>query len=86
MLVKNFLDEAIKQEWCVVVNNKQKEVVEFYDFKYKHIECDQFVSSYHKDTLLARDKNVGLNLNCGVPSWKISAKAMNKITNWLKEI
>jgi hypothetical protein len=75
--------------WCVKVNGSDpRPVVEFYDCRYEHTPYGQFVSRYYVETLL---ENIlpgvpvgGLNLDGGVPSWSISAKAMGRVIAWLQ--
>lgn len=67
------------------LTHEQKEpLVEFYDSRYPHTEFGQFVSRYNMSTLLQRNANVGLDLDGGIADWKIDAKGMEDVTQWLK--
>lgn len=67
------------------LTHEQKEpLVEFYDSRYPHTEFGQFVSRYNMNTLLQRNANVGLDLDGGIADWKIDAKGMEDVTQWLK--
>jgi hypothetical protein len=60
-------------------------IIEFYDFRYKHTPDGQFITRYNISTLYDSSfENSGLNLNGGVPDWKVDNNAMKKIINWLK--
>ncbi len=66
------------------LTHEQKEpLVEFYDARYPHTEFGQFVSRYNMNTLINRDKNYGLDLDGGVPDWKIELSAMTEVLQWL---
>jgi hypothetical protein len=68
------------------LTHEQKEpLVEFYDTRYPHTEFGQFVSRYNMTTLLSRKLDIGLDLDGGIPDWKIDAESMNKVTSWLTE-
>ena len=67
------------------LTHEQKEpLVEFYDSRYPHTEFGQFVSRYNMNTLLQRNANVGLDLDGGIADWKIDAKGMEDVTQWLE--
>ncbi len=57
-------------------------LVEFYDVRYKHTEFGQFVSRYNLDLLLALEG--GIQLDGGVPEWRLSADAAQTVLAWLK--
>jgi hypothetical protein len=67
-----------------------KPLVEFYDTRYLHTEFGQFVSRYYVETILSDDgygpKDCGLILHGGVPEWTLSAKDMDTVRNFLKEV
>ena len=67
-----------------------KPLVEFYDTRYPHTEFGQFVSRYYVETILNDDgygpKDCGLILHGGVPEWTLSAKDMDTVRNFLKEV
>jgi hypothetical protein len=67
-----------------------KPLVEFYDTRYPHTEFGQFVSRYYVETILGDDgygpKDGGLNLHGGVPEWTVSAKDMDTVRTFLKEV
>lgn len=78
--------------WCVSLtgvtetSKSRDATVDFYDCRYEHTEFGQFVSSYYLETILEHAEGVGLDLNCGIPDWKISGKTMDRIILWLKEV
>lgn len=67
---------------CLTHESKEP-LVEFYDQRYPHTEFGQFVSRYNITTLLKRENNLGLDLDGGIPDWKIDAKEMNDVITWL---
>lgn len=69
-----------------LVHDKAEPMVEFFDTRYSHEPLGQFVSRYYLSTLLDREADVGLNLDGGVPSWSVSAAAMNVVYQWLLEV
>lgn len=67
------------------LTHEQKEpLVEFYDTRYPHTEFGQFVTRYNMSTLLERTAHVGLDLDGGIPDWKIDVEGMAKVTSWLE--
>jgi hypothetical protein len=50
-----------------------EELVEFYDTRYPHGPYGQFVSRYYKSSI---EGCVGLDLDGGIPEWKVSAEGM----------
>ena len=79
-MIKIFFDKQSQQPWCV---ERQQELVKFYDCRYELTPLGQFVSSYNLYTLLAHEQGTGLNLDGGIPSWRIYDKCMDRIVNWL---
>ena len=69
-----------------LTHNEEEPLVEFYDARYPHTELGQFVSRYYLTTLLDKNKDVGLDLDGGIPDWKIQAKEMNEVIEWLEKI
>lgn len=67
-----------------------KPVVEFYDKTYKHTPDGQFTGGrYYAATLLIDAGSLrtrGLDLNGGVPSWKVPAADMCRVFDWLKDL
>lgn len=69
--------------------NKAQPMVEFYDTRYPHTDCGQFVSSYYLSTILDGDQHFpvdelrGLQLDGGVPDWHISAAGMREVRKQL---
>lgn len=57
-------------------------LVEFYDRRYPHTPDGQFVSRYYESTLLER-MDLGLNLDGGIPDWRIDSVAMIVVRAWL---
>ena len=61
-------------------------MVEFYDTRYSFTPYGQFVSRYYVDTL-KHDRNAlerwGLDLDGGVPDWKVSPDAMREVFHFL---
>lgn len=60
-------------------------LVEFYDKRFPHTEYGQFVSRYNLTTLLKMKKNLGLNLQGGVPDWSVNAQGMKEVLQWLEK-
>lgn len=56
-------------------------LIEFYDMRYtdRFGERGQFVSRYCRSTLMERDGRYGLNLDGGVPAWRIDVDAMQQV-------
>lgn len=62
-------------------------MIEFYDMRFaseftgRHSfgPRGQFVSRYHRSTLMGSDGRYGLNLYGGVPAWRIDAEAMQQV-------
>jgi hypothetical protein len=73
-----------------LTHNQDKPLVEFYDARYPHTEYGQFVSRYYVETILGDDgygpKSGGLSLDGGIPEWTVSAKDMDIVRNFLKEV
>lgn len=65
------------------IHKKQDPLVEFYDTRYPHTEYGQFVSRYYLSTLLERTENKVLNLDGGIPDWRIEPGSMNIVNQWL---
>lgn len=62
-----------------ILTVKDEPLVEFWDAVYNTL-----VSRYYLSTLLEVSQGTGLNLDGGVPSWRISAEGMAKVMEWLK--
>lgn len=62
--------------------------VEFYDARFAFTPQGQFVSRYGVSTILGTDGygtgTGGLNLDAGIPDWKIDAAAMDVVRAWLR--
>lgn len=69
-----------------LVHDQAEPMVEFFDTRYTHEPLGQFVSRYYLSTLLDRQADVGLSLDGGVPSWSVSAEAMNVVYQWLRAV
>lgn len=56
-------------------------LIEFYDLTYtdKFGPLGQFVSRYHRSTLIESHHGYGLDLDGGVDAWKIDADAMQQV-------
>ena len=67
-----------------LTHESKKPLVEFYDNRFPHTEFGQFISRYYIDTILNMKNNEGLDLQGGVPDWKINATEMNSVVAWLK--
>ena len=76
-------------DFCLT-HDGDKPLVEFYDARYPHTEFGQFVSRYYVETILGDDgygpKDGGLSLYGGIPEWTVSAKDMDTVRNFLKEV
>lgn len=67
-----------------LTHEKVDPLVEFYDQRYMHTPLGQFVSRYYMSTLLEKkDQHVGLDLDGGVPDWKVNAEQMKIVRDWL---
>ena len=75
-------------------NKENKNLVTFYDTRYKHTQYGQQVfGSYYADTLLGKDgfsttggiKDTGLNLYGGVDDWYINAENSNDVVKFIEE-
>ena len=67
-----------------LTNKSEMALVEFYDARYPHTEFGQFVSRYWMDTLAEHTPGEGLNLDGGIPDWKVDGPAMDLVIAWLK--
>lgn len=71
--------------------DKEEPAVEFYDARFKDdkrfFPLGQLVSRYYLDALLepANQVESGLDLQGGVPEWKIDGATMATVCNWLRE-
>ena len=67
-----------------LTHDKVDPLIEFYDQRYMHTPLGQFVSRYYMSTLLDdKDQHSGLDLQGNVPDWKIDAKQMKIVRDWL---
>lgn len=66
-----------------LTHDKKGALVEFYDTRYPHTQYGQFVSRYNIETILNIQHDVGLDLDGGIPAWKINGSAMNDVVAWL---
>lgn len=66
-----------------LTHNKSEPFVEFYDGRYMHTQYGQFVARYNFTTL--QDFKGGLDLDGGVPDWKVDAAAMAEVKAWMAE-
>ena len=73
-------DSVTGQPWTAVTDEKY---ITFYDGRYMHTKYGQRTSQYYISTIL--DGDSGLNIDAGVPTWRISADGMTKIRSWLNE-
>ena len=64
----------------------QGSLVEFYDKRYPFTPDGQFIGEYYAETLLESSRDSGLNLNAGIPDWKIGVDAKKLVMDWVKEI
>jgi hypothetical protein len=65
--------------------NKTDSVVEFYDGRYPHTPEGQFISRYYVGTLLESEgSGRGLDLNGGVPNWKVYGTTMDMVRDWVR--
>ena len=94
MNIKSFTDLQTGIEWTIrIVKTGDKygledclindagTLVEFYDSRYRHTDCGQFVSRYQAGTIAGIAG--GLDL-CGYePDWTICASTINDIRGWL---
>ena len=62
---------------------EKSDTVEFYDRRHTHTSNGQFVSNYCVDTLLKGDMGIGLDLMGYEPSWKVNARDMDMVRDWL---
>jgi len=59
-----------------------KPTVRFYDARYTHTPDGQFITEYYAETLL--EGSNGLDLQGGVPAWKVDKENMDAVREWLK--
>ena len=59
----------------------KEELVEFYD-----MQTNQFVSRYATDTIMRNDYPRGLDLERDIDVWKIPAKGMEEVIDWIGDI
>jgi len=71
-----------------LTHGKEEPLVEFYDTRGTTFQPfgAQFVSRYYLSTLLERSSTAGLDLQGGVPSWSISAEALQQVLAWLRDL
>ena len=85
-------DDNITFNVVLSKDKENKNLVTFYDTRYKHTQYGQQVfGSYHADTLLGKDgfgsgiKDTGLNLYGGEPDWYINAENSNDVVKFIEE-
>jgi hypothetical protein len=97
--IKVLLDRETSQTWAVrlvqqgdsyglkdqLVHDRPAPLVEFYDTRHPHTPLGQFVAAYSLPTLLAHGAQ-GLNLDGGVPEWRVSTAAMHELMAWLNAV
>jgi hypothetical protein len=70
-----------------LTHKEEDPLVEFYDARYEHTNYGQFVSRYYASTLLngeLRQPGLGLNLDGGVPEWKITSNGILRVLLWIR--
>lgn len=82
--------DAYGRENCLT-HAEDRPLVEFYDATYSAANGDdrfddegQFVSRYYLHTLLERQRGYGLDLMGYEPNWKIDARTMQIVIDWLE--
>lgn len=65
-----------------VLKEGDKPIVEFYDARYDHTPNGQFICEYYLSTLQESDRFTGLNLNGGVPAWRIDQRTKGMVIDW----
>lgn len=75
---------------CIGPHQKSdKPTIEFYDSDYPHTAYGQFTGGgYYLETLLSDEdllRQRGLDLNGGVPKWKLGPRAMNEVLDWVHQ-
>lgn len=60
-------------------------MVEFYDLRHMHTGRGQFVSRYYVHTLRGHDRNRGLSLDGGAPSWTIDGATLSRVMSWVSD-
>ena len=87
-------DDNITFNVVLSKDKENKNLVTFYDTRYKHTQYGQQVfGSYYADTLLGKDgfsttggiKDTGLNLYGGVDDWYINAENSNDVVKFIEE-
>ena len=87
-------DDNITFNVVLSKDKENKNLVTFYDTRYKHTQYGQQVfGSYYADTLLGKDgfsttggiKDTGLNLYGGEPDWYINAENANDVVKFIEE-
>jgi len=70
-----------------------KDLVEFYDLRYKHTPDGQFVSRYYASTLVDGDEyslplrgGSGLCLQGSVPDWNLPPESVEVVLDWLESV
>ena len=56
-------------------------LVEFYDSR-----TQQFISSYHADTIMDSEGSSGLSFDLSNPSWAIPQKSLEEVIDWIGDI
>jgi len=101
MRVKIVYDNLYEMTWAVRVveqtdayglddcltHESKDPLVEFYDTRYAHTDLGQFVSRYRLSSLIEHRNRTksGLQLDGGIPSWRISPKPFFELCDWLEE-
>jgi hypothetical protein len=70
-----------------LVHDKPGPMVEFYDASQdpeKFGPRGQFVTRYYASTLTRRERSAGLDLDCGIPGWKVDGCVMEQVTRWME--
>lgn len=86
---RNFRVKVIRkgEKYGIFTHEKDDPLVEFWDLHQANQKCwgpdGQFVSRYYRSTLLDGDSGAGLDLQGGVPAWKVDSEAMDKVRDWL---
>jgi hypothetical protein len=77
-----------------LTHDEDNPLIEFYDARYDHNEwagfCGQFISRYYLSTLEENrgfhERGCGLDLDGGIPDWKVDAGSMLSIFQWIDQV
>lgn len=59
-------------------NKAGRDIIQFFDRRFDHTPCGQFISSYYLEDFLKAPNN-GITLDTGAPEWRINGSEHRKL-------